>query len=182
MKSIVRVIAAIIVAVVLAGSADAGSLQAGVTAFKREDYVKAERLLRPVAERGNPHAQTYLGFMYEYGRGVPQNPIEAMRWYCLAAEQDHPQAQYFAALGYDKGFGVRRDFVEAHKWMNLAASHAPRKDREDWVRMRDAIASKMSTEQVLLAQKRAEAWRLKRGGRSSVVVRSSTPKVAIELK
>jgi TPR repeat protein len=172
-KSLVRVVAAMILAVVLAGSADAGPLQAGVTAFKREDYVKAERLLRPLAERGNAHAQTYLGFMYEYGRGVPQNPIEAMRWYCLAAEQDHPQAQYFAA----------RDFVEAHKWMNLAASHAPRKDREDWVRMRDAIASKMSTERIALAQQRAEEWRAKRLARNSIVVgRSRAPELVIELK
>jgi hypothetical protein len=168
-----------------AGAAVAGPLQQGMAAYQRQGYVKAAQLLRPLAERGDAQAQTYLGFMYEYGRGVPQSYAEAAIWYCLAAEQGHAQAQYLLGLIYDKGFGVRRDYVEAHKWLNLAAAHAPRKDREDWVRIRDAVASKMTIQQIALAQRLAEEWRPKRLIRSMVVVGklpATTPEVVIQLK
>lgn len=154
-----------------------------MAAYRHEAYDKAAHLLRPLAERGDPQAQTYLGFMYEFGRGVPQNYTEAFKWYCLAAEQDHAFAQYQLGLLYDKGFGVKRDFVEAHKWLNLAAAHAPRGNREDWVRVRDAVASKMSTPHIALAQRRAEEWRSKRFAGSPVVIVKRPPsQVVIETK
>src|SRR6476620_2657175 len=95
--------------------ASAGPLQDGIVAHHRQDYVRAERLLRPLAEAGNARAQTYLGFMYEYGRGVPQSYVEAAALYCLAADQNNAYAQYLLGLLHDKGFGVPRDYVEAYK-------------------------------------------------------------------
>ena len=72
------------------------------------------------AERGEPAAQTYLGFMFETGRGVPQNYTEAAMWYRRAAEQGDSLAQYSLGLLYDRGQGVPQDIVEASKWLNLA--------------------------------------------------------------
>src|SRR5262245_35728294 len=74
--------------------ATAGPLQDGIAAHQRENYTKAVRLLRPLADAGDAQAQTLLGFMYEYGRGVPQNYVEAAAWYCLAADQGNAHAQY----------------------------------------------------------------------------------------
>ena len=69
-----------------------------------------------------PSAQTYLGFMFETGRGVPQNYTDAAMWYRRAAEQGDSLAQYSLGLLYDRGFGVPQDIVEAAKWLNLATA------------------------------------------------------------
>src|SRR3954465_7101657 len=65
--------------------AHAQSVRQGVSAFQRQDYVVASRIFIPLAERGNAAAQTYLGFLFETGRGVPQNYTEAAMWYRRAA-------------------------------------------------------------------------------------------------
>jgi TPR repeat protein len=44
-------------------------------------------LFRKAAEQGDAEAQCALGYMYEVGRGVPQNYEEAERWYLLSAAQ-----------------------------------------------------------------------------------------------
>jgi TPR repeat protein len=56
---------------------------------------------------------------------------------------------------YDKGFGVTPNIVLAHKWLNLAAAHAPLQNRENVLRLRDAVASKMTRAQIDLAQRLA---------------------------
>src|SRR3977135_2521321 len=94
----------------------AATFQQGVSAFKRQDYVSASPIFIPLAERGEPTAQAYLGYMFETGRGVPQNYTEAAMWYRRAAEQGDSLAQYSLGLLYDHGFGVPRDIVEANKW------------------------------------------------------------------
>ena len=43
----------------------------------------ATRLLLPLAQHGNPQAQTYVGFMFQNGRGLPQNYVAAADWYRL---------------------------------------------------------------------------------------------------
>jgi TPR repeat protein len=154
-----RIIGAIAFALSAVSLAYANSLGAGTAAFNREDYVSAARLLGPLAERGVATAQTHLGFMYANGRGVPQSYVEAAKWYCRAAAQADANAQYMLGLIFDKGQGVTENRVEAHKWLNLAAAHAPRGDREDWVRIRDAVASKMSLAQLAEARQRAIEWR-----------------------
>jgi hypothetical protein len=153
------IIGAIIFAMSVVSVANANSLRDGTAAFVREDYVTAARILGPLAERGNPVAQFYLAFMYANGRGVPQNYDEAAMWCRRAAEQGHAGAQYMLGLMYDKGQGVPMNWVEAHKWLNLAAGHAPRRDRASWVRVRDALATKMTFGQLALARQFALDWR-----------------------
>jgi TPR repeat protein len=153
------IIAAIIFATSAVSLANAGSLRAGTAAFAREDYVRAADILGPLADRGNAVAQFYLAFMYANGRGVQQNYAEAAMWAHRAAEQGNPAAQYMLGLLHDKGQGVPVNWVEAHKWLNLAASHAPPKDRAAWVRVRDAVASKMSVGQLAAARQLALEWR-----------------------
>jgi uncharacterized protein len=105
-----------------------------------------------LAQRGDAHAQAVLGFMYANGRGVPQSYDVAVDWYVQSAEQGDPTGQYLLGLMYDKGFGVTPNIVLAHKWLNLAAAHAPRQNRENVLRLRDALASKMTRAQLDLAQ------------------------------
>jgi hypothetical protein len=58
--------------------------------------------------------------------------------------------------------GVAGDWVEAHKWLNLSASRTrPGEEREHRARMRDAIATKLSRQQLQEAEWLAAAWRPK---------------------
>ena len=110
------------------------------------------------AERGDPRAQAYLGWLYSVGRGVPQHYDLAAMWYYRAAMQGHGGAQFALGLLYNKGQGVPKDLVLAYMWLNLSASQAVGKDRDFKVRIRDSVASKMTVNQVEFAQNLARHW------------------------
>ena len=137
---------------------EAATFRQGVSAFNSQNYGLASQIFIPFAERGDPAAQTYLGLMFETGRGVPQNYTEAAMWYRRAAEQGDSLAQYSLGLLYDRGQGVPQDVVEASKWLNLAAAAAPPRAREARVRIRDAVTSKMTRGEIAQARLRALEW------------------------
>jgi uncharacterized protein len=117
----------------------------------------APKIIR-LAKRGDIKAEAQLGWMYSKGRGVPQNYFAAAYWYYLAAQRGHGGAQFELGLMYNKGEGVPRDFVLAYFWLNLSASQAVGDDRDFKAGIRDAVASKMTAEQVALAQDMSLGW------------------------
>jgi TPR repeat protein len=127
-------------------------------AYRTGDFPRAIRRVAPSAERGDPRAQAYLGFMYQYGRGVAQNYALAAYWYRRSAEQGNPTAQHLLGLMFDKGLGVPTNHVAAHVWLSLAAARTKGSDHEDNVRLRDAVAAKMSFGQLYDAQVLAQTW------------------------
>jgi len=155
-------IAGVALAVILCGASGAeargDALRAGIAAFNRHAYAQAAIILQPLAERGNPQAQTYLGFVYANGRGVPQNYEIAAQWYQSAAEHGVALAQYMLGLMWDKGQGVPQDYVTAYAWLNLATANAAPRDREYWTRIRDAIGGKLSVAELTQAQRLAIDW------------------------
>ena len=48
---------------------------------RQENYIKAHELYMEAARQNHKEAQLKLGWMYEYGKGVSQDPTEAQRWY-----------------------------------------------------------------------------------------------------
>jgi len=150
--------AAAALSVLLSANANAGALAAGQRAYARHDYVRAAPLLLIAAEQGSPTAQAYLGYMYQNGLGVPRDYYAAAGWLQVAAEQGEPTAQFLLGLLFDKGFGVPQDWVEAEFWLNLAASQASGRQRDYWARVRDAVAQKLTLDQLAEAQQRAFAW------------------------
>ena len=145
-------------ALCLASGAKADALAAGKRAFARHDYVRAASLLVGEAERGSPVAQTYLGYMYQYGLGVPRDYVLATSWLHQAAEQGEPTGQFLLGLMFDKGYGVPMDWVEAEVWLNLAAAHAGPGQRDYFARVRDGVAQKLTLNQLAETQRRASAW------------------------
>jgi TPR repeat protein len=159
MQSAVKAALGLLIATsVVISPANAASMRHAVNAYNRQDYVTAASDFFDLARRGNVQAQTYLGFMFSTGRGVPQNYVVAAEWYGCAAWLGDPLAQYMLGLMYDKGQGVPEDYVEAHKWLNLAAAHTPRKYRNAAVRLRDAIATKMTRQQLAASRALAFDW------------------------
>lgn len=110
------------------------------------------------AERGDVVAEAQLGGLYSTGRNVPQDYYEAAKWFYRAATRGQGGAQYALGMLYNKGKGVRRDYVLSYMWLNLSAAQAVGNDRDFKVRMRDAIASKMTPRQVQAAQELALDW------------------------
>ena len=93
-----------------------------VAANKRGDYKTAIKHLRPLAEKGLPDAQALLGAMYAQGRGMPQDPAEAIKWFRKGIAQDNHWAQHNLGYMYSQGYGVPQNYFEAAKWFRKAAN------------------------------------------------------------
>lgn len=114
--------------------------------------------LRARAEQGDALAQFSLGVLYDMGQVVPQDHVEACKWFRKAADQGHSSAQFNLGVAYADGMGVPQDYVEAHKWHNLAASQASVFQYRRRAEARDAVAKLMSPAQIADAQRRAREW------------------------
>ena len=168
-----RLLTGLIVVVAMSGTAAAGPLEDADAASQRGDYATAMRLYRPLAEQGNAEAQNELGTLYEQGLGVPEDYAEAMKWYARAAEQGEAAAQNNLGATYESGKGVRAGeqvgenrfivttvccqplYVMAHMWFNLAAAQGDKWAAE----ARDAVAKKMTPDQIAEAQRMAREWK-----------------------
>src|SRR5262250_941198 len=92
----VRVIAAVMLTVAALGGCSWGErnngafdstspeLDRAIAAYKAGRDEEAARLLMPLAQAGDPDAQTYLGILYREGRGVPLDNVEAVNWFYKA--------------------------------------------------------------------------------------------------
>jgi uncharacterized protein len=153
---------AVLIVVFAGTSAWAGDTQTISPAPRRGLFIPAPYALAAtvirLAEKGNVKAEAQLGWMYETGRGVPQDYAKAAQWYYCAAIQGHGWAQFELGMLYNKGLGVPRDYVLSYMWLNLSTSQAVGDDRDFKSRMRDAVASKLTPAQVAAAQQMALAW------------------------
>jgi TPR repeat protein len=92
------------------------------------------------------------------GRGVPQDDVEAAKWYPQAAEQGHADAQYNLGLMYANGEGVAEDDVMGYMWWDLAAAQGYEAAKEN----KGMISKRMTPEQIAEAQKLSREWLAKR--------------------
>jgi TPR repeat protein len=76
---------------VVAGSPEHDAIVAAVAAGNGGDYATELRLLRPLADQGVA-AQHYLGYMYYFGEGVPQDLVRAHMWFNLGAAKGDLEA------------------------------------------------------------------------------------------
>lgn len=138
----------------LASPAAADRFRQGMRAFEAGNFQAAAALFTDLASRGDPRAQTYLGYMFFNGVGVPQNYLIAAGWYRCASQHGVARAQFQLGLMYDKGQGVPQDYIIAYSLLNLAVAGAG-PERENWVLIRDAVGSKLSLVERLKAQEMA---------------------------
>ena len=93
-------------------------------AFDRSSYADALRIWLPLAQDGDPAAQTYVGEIFEKGLGVPADHAAAAQWYRKAADQGHGPAQINLGQLYELGRGVEKDPQQALVWYRRAAGIA----------------------------------------------------------
>ena len=83
--------------------ASAMTMKEATAAYERGDYATALDGFWNYAQQGDPHAQYVLGFMYDWGQGVPKDDAEAVRWFRLAAEQGNVKAHAYLGAMYAQG-------------------------------------------------------------------------------
>jgi uncharacterized protein len=147
-----------LLALAIFGVVGAGQLEDGEAAWKRKDYTAAMRLWRPLAEQGDPGAQTSIGGLYFYGEGVPQDYEVGLMWYRKAAERGYAYAQLQLGVLYANGHGVRQDYVLAYMWWSLAASLWKGDGNNMAADARDLLVLKMTPAQIAEAQRMAREW------------------------
>ncbi|WP_428424618.1 zf-HC2 domain-containing protein [Methylibium sp.] len=87
-------------------------------AYRAGDAAQAAVLLRPLAEQGQPAAQTALGCLLATGQGVPRDDAQAERWWLAAAASGEAAAAFNLGTLYER----RPDPQRAREWFERAAS------------------------------------------------------------
>ncbi|HWX90958.1 MAG TPA: hypothetical protein VNY75_11660 [Rhizomicrobium sp.] len=82
----------------------------------------AVRFLTQAAEKGQAVAQYRLATLYEHGRGVAADPVQAAHWYETAAAQGNRKAMHNLAISFADGATGKKDMVEAARWFAKAAA------------------------------------------------------------
>jgi hypothetical protein len=91
------------------------------TSADRASFTTALKTWLPLANEGDPVAQTYVGEIYEKGLGVSPEYKLAAQWYGKAAEQNYARAQLNLGALYEKGLGVAKDKAQAVSWYRRAS-------------------------------------------------------------
>ena len=102
----------------------AGPWEDGMAGYSRADYLPAIRLFRPLAEQGNPKAQSVLGAMYRRGQGVARNPVRSFVWFSFAAARGDAKAKTGPARGI-ADHDTRRDFAGPRNGAGLRGVELP---------------------------------------------------------
>ncbi|MGA9574942.1 MAG: tetratricopeptide repeat protein [Lysobacterales bacterium] len=117
-----------------------------------EDDAEAAKWYQQAADQGHVNAQFNLGVMYANGEGVDKNATEAATWYRKAADQGDYRAQFNLGFLYANGEGVEQSYSESYVWLDIAAKSG----HKNLVIKRDLAAEKLTTEELNLAQQRAD--------------------------
>ena len=117
------------------------------------DVAEAFKWEKKAAEQGNPQAEFGVGVSYSGGNEVSQDLKEAFKWFRRAAVQGYTAAQTALGSCYATGKGVPQDYVRAYMWLNIAVTTGEAKHFKKLAGDRDALAAKMTPQQIAEAQK-----------------------------
>lgn len=101
---------------------EVGQLKQAEDALTAERYADAEKMLKPLADRGSAKAAWLLGDLYQSGRGIPRNNSKAKQWLEKAAAAGHAHAMFDLACILDDAIGVPQDCKRAISLYQRAAS------------------------------------------------------------
>ena len=111
-----------------------------------------------LAEAGHAPSQGNVGLIYEQGIGVPQNYVEAVRWYRLSSEQGYALSQVALGSMYNDGRGVPEDDVVAYMWFNLAGAQGVPDVSNLAQDYKAEMERQMTREQIAEAQRMTREW------------------------
>ena len=106
-----------------AAPASIQNLNAAAQAYINRDYTTAANIWQTLAKREDRTAQFNLGYLYQWGKGLPRDYDLALKWYRLAAAKGSFQAQYAIGEMYENGMGLPKDQVQAYVCYSRAAAN-----------------------------------------------------------
>ncbi len=101
-------------------------------------------------------AESENAFYKGVGAYRARNYDEAAGWFLRAAEAGDVDAQFLLGRMHYDGNSLTVDEVTAYMWFDIAAEHG----MQVGARYRNGIARRMTDEEIALAKKRADDWRL----------------------
>ena len=111
--------------------------------------------LRKAAESGDSNSQFNLGYLYEVGRGLPQDDAEAAKWYRKAANNGFVPTQWNLGAAYLQKRGVPQNSVDAYMWFSLASPQISDQTKP----ILDGIKKVMTPDQIAEAERGAAEWK-----------------------
>jgi TPR repeat protein len=145
------------------GTAAAQDFRSGLSAYDSGDYAQALGDWTGLAERGDPKAETGVGFLFHNGLGVARDDVTAAKWFIKAAEQGQAEAQFLLGSLFFFGNGVPRSYVSAYAWCEIAETNG----QSDAEECRDAALEHMTAAEMQQSFKLVKEWfgRHPHGGR-----------------
>jgi TPR repeat protein len=99
-----------------------------LTLHEEHKHAESLALIQPFADKGLPIAQHLLGTFYYYGRSVPRDLKEAIKWFQKAADQGYGESLSMLGYQYIYGQGVTKDIDKGVLFLEQAGqvgtSHA----------------------------------------------------------
>ena len=86
-----------------------------------ENFDEAKKQYEAAASAGSTAAMTYIGILFQNGKGTPQDFAAAKTWFEKAAQAGSADAMYSLGVLYLNGQGVRTDYTAARNWFVAAA-------------------------------------------------------------
>lgn len=87
------------------------------------NYSEIVTLLDDAAAKGNDKASFLLGTLYQEGRGVSRNDVQAALYFQHSAHRGNAQAERELGRAYELGIGVPADLSRAYLLYSIAAGH-----------------------------------------------------------
>jgi TPR repeat protein len=88
-----------------------------VYGIRKKQYDKALARYLLAARENDSTAYKNIGVLYNYGYGVPQNYLCALKWYLKAAEQcEYENTPNNIGKLFENGYGVPLDKYKALEW------------------------------------------------------------------
>lgn len=112
----------VIFAFAIAGATESlAGYKDGLRAFLKKDYEAARQNWQPLAEKGNPEAQTAMGILSECACGRAPDMATAISWYRKAAKGGDARAHFYLGNLYLEGKGLARDASAAVRHYEISA-------------------------------------------------------------
>lgn len=141
----------ILATIVLAAQSWA-DFESAAEVYRQRDYTSAFSLFLPLAEKGDPRAQTVIAMMYKYGEATKQDEMESFKWYGKAADQGYAPAQYQVGEMYTEGVGVEIDPAQAIIWLSKAADSGFAKADDKLAELKTSLTGSEKNEPKALTQ------------------------------
>ena len=131
--------------------------QFAVTGDVKKNTEKIKNAIKEAADNDFDEAQYIMGYIYLYGQGIAKNYINVDKYMSFAANQGNLSALMVLAKIYSEGNAFPANHYKSYVMYNVASVMG----EKDAAQLRDNEESMLKTEEIIEAQKEAEAFQAK---------------------